>query len=269
MIRTLELFEELKDELILLLESLDEEEWKKETCLKGRNVKDLASHIMDTSIRRVSMGRDKYFSEVPRDFSHEGLVTFIQDLNRTWIHATRRISPRILVELLKVSERELIAHLEDLDPRGEALFPVAWAGEKEYSENWFDVAREYTEKWHHQMQIREALGKEGKLYDKRFFRPIIEIFAVALPHTYNKYGGDNFAIEVEISGEAGCSYFLEKKNGSTKIIDRVRCHNKVSISDREFWKLVTNSKDRNKVEIGVEGNKDLAKHLLAMITVMS
>lgn len=269
MIKTLDLFEELKNELITLLETLDASEWEKETCLMGRSVKDLASHIMDTSLRRVSMGKDKYFAETPGDFSHDGLVRFIQEQNRKWIGATRRISPRLLIELLKVSERELISHLEDLNPRGDALFPVAWAGEEKYSENWFDIAREYTEKWHHQMQIREVLGKEDKLYDRKLFRPIIEIFAVALPYTYNKYDGDNFIIEVEIGGESGDSYFIEKKDGTSKMIDRIECKNKVTILDKEFWKLVTNSKDRNKIKIQISGDENLCNHLLNMVTVMS
>ena len=36
-------------------------------------------------------------------------------------------------------------------------FGVAWAGE-ERSPAWFDVARELTERWHHQAHIRLATG---------------------------------------------------------------------------------------------------------------
>ncbi len=269
MIETLKLFEGLKDELIELLKGLNIEDWKKNTCIKDRDVKDLVSHIIDTSVRRVSIGRDKHFSDVPKDFSHEGLISFIQNLNKTWIEATKRISPRILIELLKISEEELIDYLKELDLKEKALFPVEWAGEKEYSENWFDIAREYTEKWHHQMQIREALGKEGKLYSKRYFDPIIEIFAVALPYTYDKYNGDNFTLEIEIFGGSGRSYYIEKITGKTRFVSRRICQNKVVIEDKEFWKLVTNSKDRNKVKIEVEGDKFIGEHILTMVTVMS
>ena len=44
------------------------------------------------------------------------------------------------------------------DPDAPAVFSVAWAGEDK-SAHWFDVAREYTEKWHHQQQIRDAVGR--------------------------------------------------------------------------------------------------------------
>jgi hypothetical protein len=49
--------------------------------------------------------------------------------------------------------------LKELDPFAEAIFSVGWAGE-EKSLNWFHIAREYTEKWHHQQQIRLAVGQE-------------------------------------------------------------------------------------------------------------
>jgi hypothetical protein len=60
--------------------------------------------------------------------------------------------------LLEYSDKQFFDFLKTLNPNDKAIFSVAWAGESE-SENWFDVAREYTEKWHHQMQIRLALNK--------------------------------------------------------------------------------------------------------------
>jgi hypothetical protein len=44
---------------------------------------------------------------------------------------------------------------KSLDPLAPAAFAVSWAGE-ETSSNWFDTARELTERWHHQQQIRLA-----------------------------------------------------------------------------------------------------------------
>jgi hypothetical protein len=52
----------------------------------------------------------------------------------------------VLAPLRTVNER--------LDPDAAGL-AAAWAGETD-SRNWFDVAREYTEKWHHQQQLRDA-----------------------------------------------------------------------------------------------------------------
>ncbi|EAT16824.1 hypothetical protein HTZ97_05095 [Desulfuromonas acetoxidans] len=102
MIDVLDAFAELNKELILLLENLSKEDWEKDTCLKNRNVKDLASHILDTSLRRLSLQRDNYFSENPEIHSYDDLVDFIQRLNRDWIGATRRLSPESLSHCLRL-----------------------------------------------------------------------------------------------------------------------------------------------------------------------
>ena len=268
MVDILDVFSELNKELIVLLENLSKEDWEKETCLKNRNVKDLASHILDTSLRRLAIQRDNYVSENPEINSYEDLVDFIQKLNREWILATKRLSPEIIISLLKNSENELVELLKTLNPYEKAFFPVNWAGENE-SENWFDIAREYTEKWHHQMQLREAVGREGKLYDKLFFQPVIDTFIKAIPFAYDKLDKTDFTITVEITGSCGGTFTLEKINKSTTFIDTIDSKNKVSISQEEFWKLVTNSKPKRDIKLECVGDKELTDQFLTVVAVMS
>ena len=64
----------------------------------------------------------------------------------------------------------------------QAPVSVAWAGEK-HSINWFHIAREFTEKWHHQQQIRDAVGKPG-IMTKEFFYPVMDTFMRGMPHRY-------------------------------------------------------------------------------------
>jgi hypothetical protein len=64
----------------------------------------------------------------------------------------------VLTVRVPVAERAtLAAAVAALPPHAEAPFGVAWAGETR-SANWLDTGREYTERWHHQMQIRDAVG---------------------------------------------------------------------------------------------------------------
>ena len=42
-------------------------------------------------------------------------------------------------------------------------------------------AREFTERWVHQQQIRDAVGKPG-LTERRWLHPVLDAFARALPH---------------------------------------------------------------------------------------
>jgi hypothetical protein len=72
---------------------------------------------------------------------------------------------------LEQSGKAYCDYLKSLDPFDKAVFSVAWAGEDE-SKNWFHIAREYTEKWHHQQQIRLAVGEEQTLLKENGTCPI-------------------------------------------------------------------------------------------------
>src|SRR3990172_6737966 len=181
-IDALSLFPAVNKQLIMLLKSLTTEEWHQPTVLPGRIVKDLASHLLDGSLRRLSACRDNYHVRAPNIDSYEGLVKHIQELNKTWIEATQRLSPLILISFLELSEQWLYDYFKALNPHDKAAFSVAWAGEVE-SQNWFDIAREYTEKWHHQMQIRLAVHKPG-INTREFFYPVIDIFMRGLSYAY-------------------------------------------------------------------------------------
>lgn len=156
-------------------------------------------------------------------------------MNREWIDVTRRLSPRILVELIRRTDEELLELLETLPPHGRAIFSVAWAGESE-SENWFDVAREYTERWHHQQQIRDAVGRPG-LAEPHFLSPVIATFARGLPHAYrNVDGPPGSAVVVDVDvvpwtivrGETGWSLAPSEHVAAT-----------VALSGRDAWRLWT------------------------------
>ncbi|MEP6614040.1 MAG: hypothetical protein ABJA76_19190, partial [Mucilaginibacter sp.] len=94
-------------------------------------------------------------------------------------------------------------------PFEQAQYPVSWAGE-ERSENWFDIAREYTEKWHHQQQIRDAVGKPGIMHRELFY-PCMDTFMRALPHTYrNVSARDGTLMQINISTNDGGDWYLQK-----------------------------------------------------------
>ncbi|GHA60370.1 maleylpyruvate isomerase N-terminal domain-containing protein [Photobacterium aphoticum] len=283
-INVLTVFPALNAELLGLLQSLDNAAWEQETCLKGRRVKDLVSHLIDTSLRRLAMDRDGYFTAPPEIHSHQDLVDFIQSQNNAWMQATQRLSPQILLSLLQSSGDELVDFLATLDPQGKALFPVNWAGESE-SENWFDIAREYTEKWHHQMQIREALGIEGRLYEKAFFQPIIDCFVRAIPVAYAAIPESAFTLNILISGDCGGHYVLQKSEqgivftlsapdqteGSLAELTASpeTAVNTIRIDQKEFWRLVTNSKPKAHIDYEAEGDERITRQFLSVVAVMS
>ena len=156
-----------------LLRGLSADDWEKPTLARAWRVRDVAAHLLETQLRRLSSHRDG-----KRLVPDRPLVDYINHLNATWIAVARRLSPRVIVDLLAVSGPALAAFFETLPLRELAFIPVAWAGEDE-SQNWMDIGREYTEWWHHQMQIRDAAGAP-LLLERKWLAPLLAISVRAI-----------------------------------------------------------------------------------------
>lgn len=97
------------------------------------------------------------------------LAETIAHWNEAWMVAARRLSPRLLCELLTETGEALKAFYRGLDlARGDA---VSWAGPKP-APVWLDIVREHTEQWVHQAQIRDALDLPV-LDEPRLFAPVL------------------------------------------------------------------------------------------------
>ena len=168
------LFRELSPHLLALLRALQLEEWQLPTSSSERTVKDIAAHLLDGSLRRLSGQRDGYRPPgSPNGFdSDRARVDFLNRLNDEWTQAARRLSPRVLTDLIAWSDPPVAELFELLDPFGPGI-PVAWAGERE-SACWFDVAREYTERWHHTQQIFAATGRPSTISGRRLCHPCLD-----------------------------------------------------------------------------------------------
>jgi hypothetical protein len=268
-INTIEMFPKINAELIKMLKNLSSDEWKKETALPGRTVKDIASHILDTTIRRLSMQRDGYYSEKVEIKSYQDLVDFIQKMNSDWIKTSRIFSPNILIALLEVADKWLYEFMKTLDPMDKAEFNVLWAGEEE-SANWFDTAREYTEKWHHQMQIRLAVEKPG-INSRELMFPVIDTFMRGLPYAYRDVKKDG-TVKVVVTGESGGTWYLAKSEGKWQLVDSLQdgASAEVKLSDDIAWKLFSDTIKKEEAEghIEIAGDRELALPVLGMRTVM-
>ena len=153
---TAHLFPALDARLIDLLRSLAPDDWERQTIAPRWKVKDVAAHLLDTQLRKLSFGRDGYTAASDR--GDRDLVSFIDRLNAEGVTVYRRLSPPVLIAWMEQTSREAASYYASLDPFAPARFGVSWAGES-VSANWFDIARELTERWHHQQQIRLALAE--------------------------------------------------------------------------------------------------------------
>jgi uncharacterized protein (TIGR03083 family) len=270
---TADLFLPLHDELIALLKSLTDEDWRKPTVARDWTVKDIAAHLLDTDIRRLSVQRDKQAMAGPETpiENYRDLVNYLNRLNQEWVKVAGRISPRLLIDFLCVIGPQIIDLFKSLDPLGPAIFSVAWAGE-EKSLNWFDIAREYTEKWHHQQQIRDAVGAPP-LTSRKWLFPVIDTFLRALPHRFKDVEADDGTrIQFEIDGEAGGEWTLAMENGVWRLYwgggDDAICH--VRLNQDTAWRLLTKglSFDEAASRVKFYGKQEIGKPILGMLAIM-
>lgn len=273
-----DLFPEVTSRLLELLRSLSPDEWHLPTVSSRRTVKDIASHLLDGSLRRLSMQRDGYRPDDGRSQPRAGepLVDFLTRLNDEWETGTRRLSPKVLTDLIEWADRQLANLFRSLDPQGEAIFPVAWAGE-DRSENWMDVARDYTEKWHHTQQIFDATQRPSTIMTRKLGHPCLDIFMRALPFTFRVVEAEpGSLVTVAVTGEAGGNWHVERRTGGwAQIADPTRlAAATVTMDQGTAWKLVTKrrSPEANRQQfpdVRITGDEALGQNVLRMVSVMA
>ncbi|MCW5849944.1 MAG: maleylpyruvate isomerase family mycothiol-dependent enzyme [Anaerolineae bacterium] len=182
-ILVVDLFPPLLEGLLALLDGLSEVDWDRLTACAGWSVKDVADHLLGGDLSMLSRRRDSYHLNVGDLSAWETLVQFINTWNRDWVTATRRLSPRVTRELLAWAGPQVSALFASQDPFALGG-PVSWAG-PDPAPVWLDLAREYTERWHHQQHIRDAVGRPG-FTEPHFMAPVLDAFVRALPHTYRE-----------------------------------------------------------------------------------
>jgi hypothetical protein len=273
MTEILPLLSSLNKDLIHLLKSLKASDWEKKTVCVKWTISDIASHLLDTNLRRLSLGRDGHQTIKENQIAtYEELVDYLNDLNAKWVTAFGRISHPILIEMLEKYQDELIIYFEGLNPHDLALFPVIWAGQNR-TENWFDMAREYTERWLHQQQIRFALNDQT-LLKKTYYFPFLDTSMQALPHTYfNVKAPIGATVKVEIVGEAGGVWCIIKEKESWSLTSQ-EINNPtalVYIDQQIAWLLF--SKGINPMDAAqyyqLHGDTDLGSHALKLKSVMA
>jgi hypothetical protein len=121
--------------------------------------------------------------------------------NDGWVRAARRLSPRVVAGMLDLAGSWFEQHVAGLDL--EAIGGSVWWVGPEPAPVWLDVAREYTERWVHQQQIRDATGVPG-LRDARYVGPVVATFVHALPRSLAGAGAtEGTTVDLSFTGEGG------------------------------------------------------------------
>ncbi|HSK21458.1 MAG TPA: maleylpyruvate isomerase N-terminal domain-containing protein [Longimicrobiales bacterium] len=272
-VRTGHLFRPLHSALLELLRGLPGDAWNLQVGAGEWTVRDVAAHLLDGDLRRISVDRDGYPPPPPATpiTGYGDLLEYLNGLNAQWANAARRISPRLLVELLETTGAILATLMDSATLDGDATFPVAWAGQQR-SPMWLDIGREYTERWHHQDQVREATGAEP-LTQPDLMRPVIEVSLLAVPHALASVERpDGTAVSIAASGPAGGSWHVVRRDGTWLLAEgpAPEAVARIVASDLSLARLLLHRLARDRIRELVEtvGDRELTAALTRARAVM-
>jgi uncharacterized protein (TIGR03083 family) len=263
-------FAPLRTQLLALLAALGEDDWVRPTAAPRWSVKDVTAHLLGGDIGILSRGRDFFSPPGPKGGTYSDLVDLVNHLNEQWVVAARRMSPRLLRELLALIGREVEAYFSSLDL--EAIGgPVSWAG-PDPAPVWFDIAREFTERWHHQQQIRDATS-QPPLYDPYFLSPVLDTFVRALPHSFRHAAApEGTVVRLEISGDAGGSWFLIRtaRTWELTLESETEPATHVTLPQDSAWRMFTKGIDPETAQASalVRGDVALASSIFRTVSVI-
>lgn len=261
----------LLDNLIDVLASLAPEEWELPTPCPGWSVHDLASHLLAGDVGQLSMGRDGFEAGMVDAGEWPDVVAAINSLNERWVEAMRRVSPQLLIDLLRSTGEQANHYLQSLDPY--AVGPVvSWAG-PEPSPMWLHIAREYTERWHHQQQLREAAAKP-LLLEPEWFAPVLATFVHGLPRSFSMVDAPpGMSVRVAISGPSGGVWLVTCTDAAWVLCkdEPVTADAHVTIDEIDAWKMFTKGIDGDSLasRVLIEGDQALASPVLATVSIIA
>ena len=191
-----------RTDLLRFMRSLAPAEWALSSAAPGWSVKDLALHLLDDDLGWLSRGRDGDRTGLLSVSEHGAFVEALAAKNQRWIDGAHGLSAPVIIGLLEWAGREMDTYYSTMDLTADGH--VGWASDDRVP-IWFDIAQDLTERWVHQMQMREAVGRVEGCADT--YRPtVLRTFVWALPHQYRVDASPGATVQVDLT--SGGSWHL-------------------------------------------------------------
>jgi hypothetical protein len=118
---------------------------------------------------------------------------------------------------------------------------VGWSGSGP-SPEWLHIAREYTERWVHQQQIRDAVGRDG-LKERKWLHPVLQTMLLALPRAYESVRAPTGTmVSVVVDGPAGGNWHLTRAEDRWHLAHLTGdAEAEVHIPEDVAWRVLTRS----------------------------
>jgi uncharacterized protein (TIGR03083 family) len=262
------LFAKERSAFLELLGGLGVGDWDRPTVCPGWTVKDVTAHVLHDDLRRLAGMRDSHRG--PRSQDGEPLAVFSARVNQEWVTAARCLSTRQLVELLTLTGGQVAGMWQQQDLEADGTV-VSWAG-LEPSPVWLDAAREFTEYWTHQQQVRDATSRPG-LTGREFLAPALDTFLRALPFTLANTDADEGAqVQVTITGEAAMAWVATRERSGWRL-DRGAAARPAALVEADgdtMWRLCTRgiTPQAAQARVRVQGDPGLAEQVLEIVSII-
>ena len=211
-----DLFPVERAELLQTLRGLTADEWQASTVCPGWSVADVVRHLLVVDLQQLSGGRDAFAPPGtigPHDRGFDALVSFLDEQNERRVDGLRWLSPGVLVDLLAATGPLVHAAVAAMDPDAIGQ-TVSWASDTP-APNWLHVARELTERWTHQQQIRDATGRPtlaGPL-----LHACLATFARALPRAFaDAEAPVGTVAHLQVTGADGGDWYVVRDDGGDR-----------------------------------------------------
>lgn len=264
-----DLFQPDRDALVGLLRGLKPNDWSQPTVCAGWDVRDVALHILGGDLGNISRRRDlvEHQSWGPG----EAPGAFLARLNEDWVRVGRRLSPRLIIDLLEFNGPALFAYFRTLDASVMGG-PVSWAG-RGSAPVWLDVAREYMERWVHQQHIRDAVGRPGQT-DPQFVNPVIAASMHALPVAMERHAAhEKGAVVIRVLGRAGGTWNVTREDHQWRLLEGTTPSPRTTmeLEVEDWWRVVTLgiSPETALSRARVTGDAELARAAINAVAIIA
>jgi uncharacterized protein (TIGR03083 family) len=253
-----------RDRLSQLLAGLQAADWERPSPCPGWSVLGLCCHLLGDDLGLLARHRDGYYgTPAPGGTTESEFVAWLDELQAEWVRAARRLSPRLVTELLLWAAPQVTGIFRREDPRARTA-SVFWAGPGPVPA-WLGQARELSEYWIHRQQILQALGRPSDLRAD-LAGPVLGGLRWAYPYRLAQapaQPGDTVTIAISrpvtrtwqlVAGTAGWAY--RDQPGARAVAS-------LAMSTEQAWRLLTsNLPAAGQADLAVSGNEAVTGILL-------
>lgn len=256
--------------LLALLRDLTPADWQRPTVCPGWTVRDIVAHVTHDYIRKLSGTRDGQPMAGPEP--GESLPAFLARANQVFVDAARSWSPHVLIDLLGHlgPQLEELWAGRDLAALGTT---VSWASPDRPAPTWLDVAREYTEYWVHQQQVRDATGRPGA-DGAALAGPVTDTFLRAVPSTLRNLSRvPGTCVHIQVTGSGEGSWTARKLAGTWAIDPGAPAAPpaaRVEVSSDCLWRVATRgiTVEDAQARARIIGDHELGSAVLTLVSIV-